>query len=96
MITVVVVKMDSAPRPLLANRCGGGRRSWVRIGDSERHVVAAEEVELPVMARALGVAMSAELVVVTSDLSEVLSSEGDGEVVQDRRMPIPFETSDGC
>ena len=30
MITVVVVKMDSAPRPLLANRCGGGRRSWVR------------------------------------------------------------------
>ena len=66
------------------------------VGDSERHVVAVEQVGLPVMARALGVAMSAELVVVASDLSEVLSSEGDGEVVEDRRTPIPFETSDGC
>ena len=67
------------------------------VSDSERHVVvAAEEVELPVMARALGVATSAELVVVPSDLSEVLSSEGDGEVVEDRRSPIPSETSNGC
>ena len=65
-------------------------------GDSERHLVPADVVELPVMARALGVATSAELVVVPSNLSEVLSSEGDGEVVEDRRMPIPFETSDGC
>ena len=32
MITAVVVKMGSAPRPSLANGCGSGRRSWVRRG----------------------------------------------------------------
>ena len=130
MITVVVVKMGSAPRPSLANGCGGGRRSWVRqvilltapspwgrrnaqgalemlggveevdeldaLGKHAAHVIAAEEVELPVMARAIDIATLADLVVVASDLSEVLSVEGDGEVVEDCRMPIPFETSDGC
>ena len=65
-------------------------------GDSERHVVAAEEVDLPVIARAIDIATFADLVAVASDLSEVLSVEGDGEVVEDCRMPIPFETSDGC
>ena len=29
-------------------------------------------------------------------LSEVFSIEGGDEVVEDRRMPIPFETSVGC
>ena len=65
-------------------------------GDPGRHVVPVEDVELPVMARALDIATFAELVVVASDLIEVLSIEGDGEVVEDRRMPIPYETSDGC
>ena len=37
-------------------------------GDSERHVVAVEEVELPVVARAFGMARFAEFVVVASDL----------------------------
>ena len=32
MISVVVVKTGSAPRPLSANGRGGGRRSWVRRG----------------------------------------------------------------
>ena len=37
-----------------------------------------------------------EPVVVASDLSEVFSIECDSEVVEDRRMPIPFESSVGC
>ena len=45
------------------------------------------------MARAIDIATLADLVVVASDLSEVLSVEGDGEVVEDCRMPIPFETA---
>ena len=43
-------------------------------GDSERHVVVDEELELPVMARALALAT---FVVVAADLSEVLSIEGE-------------------
>ena len=60
-------------------RVGGGRarRVWVlagAAGDSERHVVVVdEELELPVMARALALAT---LDVVAGDLSEVLSVEG--------------------
>ena len=49
-------------------------------GDSERHVVVDEELELPVMARALALAT---FVVVAADLSEVLSVEGEGEVVEE-------------
>ena len=65
-------------------RVGGGRarRAWAlagAAGDSERHVVVDEELELPVMARALALAT---LDVVAGDLSEVLSVEGDGEVVE--------------
>ena len=52
-------------------------------GDSEHHVVAVEEVELPVLARALDIATFAEFVVVAPDLSEVLTIEDDGEVVED-------------
>ena len=49
-------------------------------GDSERHVVVDEELELPVMARALALAT---FVVVAADLSEVLSVEDEGEVVEE-------------
>ena len=49
-------------------------------GDSKRHDVVDEEFELPVMARALGIA---PFVVVAADLSEVLSVEDDGEVMED-------------
>ena len=49
-------------------------------GDSERHVVVDEELELPVMARALALA---PFVVVAADLSEVLSVEDEGEVVEE-------------
>ena len=65
-------------------------------GDSERHVVVAVEVNLPVMARALDIAKFAELAAVTSDLSEILFIEGDGEAVEVRRMPIQSVTSSGC
>ena len=71
---------DRALRPVL----GGADRTLVgAAGDSERHVVAVEEVELPVVARAFGMARFAEFVVVASDLSEVLTIEDDGEVVED-------------
>ena len=64
----------------------------VGLGDaaegSERRVVVDKELELPVMARAL---VLATLVVVAADLSEVLSIEGEGEVVEelgeDERRP---------
>ena len=48
--------------------------------DSERHVVVDEEPKLPVMARTLAIAT---FVVVAADLSELLSVEGDSEVVED-------------
>ena len=64
-------------------------------GDSERHVVAVEEVELPVMARALDIATFAERVVVAPDLSEVLCVEDDGEVVEDLGEATPRERAEG-
>ena len=70
------------PAPVVGERA----RWWSALvgaaGDSERHVVAVEEVELPVVARAFGMARFAEFVVVASDLSEVLAIEDDGEVVE--------------
>ena len=48
--------------------------------DSELHVVVVEEFELSVMAGAFGVAT---LVVVAADLCEVLSVEGEDEVVEE-------------
>ena len=53
------------------------------VGDSERHVVTVEEVELPVVARAFGAWALAEVVVVAADMSEVLAVGGDGEVVEE-------------
>ena len=51
VVTVVVVAMSSTPRPSLAS-------GWSAIvgaaSDSERHVVAFEEIELSVIARAIG------------------------------------------
>ena len=49
-------------------------------GDSELVVVGVEQVELSVVAEAFDIA---PLVVVAADLSEVLSVEGDGEVVEE-------------
>ena len=64
---------------------GERARWWSAIvgaaGDSEGHVVAFEEVELPVMARAFDIATFAEFVVVAADRSEVLTVECNGEVV---------------
>ena len=48
-------------------------------GDSELCVVACEEVELSVVARALDIA---KRLVVAADLGEVLALEGEGEVVE--------------
>ena len=49
-------------------------------GDSERHVVVVEELELSVMADAFALAT---LVVVAADLGEVLCVEGEDEVVEE-------------
>ena len=49
-------------------------------GDSELCVVACEEVELCVVARALALA---KRLVVAADLVEVLALEGEGEVVEE-------------
>ena len=49
-------------------------------GDSERHVVGVEQLELPVMARAFAITA---FVVVAADLSAVLSVEDEGEVVEE-------------
>ena len=53
---------------------------WRTAGDSERHVVVVKELELSVMAGAFALAL---LVVVAADLVEVLSVEGEGEVVEE-------------
>ena len=55
------------------------RRGARGSGDSELDVVVVEQVELSVVAEAFDIA---PLVVVAADLSEVLSVEGDGEVVE--------------
>ena len=57
---------------------GVGARGY-GTGDSEHHVVD-EELELSVMARTFALA---PFVVVAADLSEVLSVEGEGEVVEE-------------
>ena len=75
MITVLVVTVSSPARPSSSN----GRTDGCG-GDSERHIVGAEEVERSVMARAFDVAT---FVVVAAGLSEVLSVEGEGEVVEE-------------
>ena len=49
-------------------------------GDSELDVFVVEEVELSVLAQAFDIA---PVVVVAADLGEVLSVEGDGEVVEE-------------
>ena len=77
-------------------------------GESELCVVACEEVELCVVARALALA---KFLVVAADLVEVLALEGEGEVVEElaelsgglvaervgaysgrNRSPIPVQT----
>ena len=74
MITVLAVTVSSPARPLSLNGGVGGAA-----GGSERQVVGVEQLKLSVMARAFAIAA---LVVVAADLSEVLSVEGEGEVVE--------------
>ena len=79
MIAALVVNRGEAPRPSSAS----GRGRGVHAGaaeDSERCVVACEEVELSVVARALDIA---KFLVVAADLVEVLALEGEGEVVEE-------------
>ena len=66
--------------PVIGERARLGWAFGAAAGDSERPVVVGEELELGVMARALAVA---PFVVVAADLSEVLSFEGEGEVVEE-------------
>ena len=85
MITALGVRVSLTTRLSLTNRrarlaiVGGG---WTIL---ERHVVAFEEVELPVMAGTFDVGALVEVVVVAQDLTEVLAVEGVGEVVEKSR-----------
>ena len=81
--TVLGMRMSLATRLSLASGRASARRSWVGVGDSEHHVLAFEEVELPIVAGVVGVGTLAEVVVVAAELSEVLGVEGDGEVVEE-------------
>ena len=75
---MVVAQMVCAPTPVVYERAWRALAFAGAAGDSERRVVY-EELDLAVMAWALAVAT---LDVVAGDLSEVLTVEGDGEVVE--------------
>ena len=69
-------ELDRAPVVDEQARVVGDRGAWWAI--LEWHVVAFEEVELPVMAGAFDVGALVEFVVVAQDLTEVLAVEGGG------------------
>ena len=78
LVVVVVVKMGHRARRRRTGAVGGGARGGGR--DSEFCVVACEEVEWSVVARALAIA---KFLVVAAGLVEVLALEGEGEVVEE-------------